>query len=476
MVERLKSCHIGEAKPTPSPRSGSLPLVHTTVATIPRQRGPSFTSSKLSNQSTQYLSFAPFMSMPWWTGPRLQLPDTPMTQNDMTSIQTLNVASNKRKREGEAEPPKRSPQKRSQATPLSLQGSNICQDDEMEFEPLDIFANSNTTQASANITSSSLATQGPSWNPYSSINPSHVHSPTPTLSPTKPSVTTLPEQTSNTSQQVSTPSPGLMQPFTNFDRQKQTVTVPARLVPEQSVSPRTQTVEIPRLPYANQVQARQMMLPQRATNASGHSVSSSQSAMLPLNLNNQFQIPRSVPPQGLFPVGPPRQMQNQSPNRPQTPQTHPSDIFRNPSLYKIPPWPSSPSQNSPSQRSTSTMRPPTPNANMANSRLNSNSNSGTAGFSIPQRTNMMHAQVATVQGMQNSLPQRAMPMTPRRTTPVQSQPRASPPTISSLPIQPQETPNKRKNSPNLYVFLRSPPVAFVFCLDFFASYSSLLSH
>ena len=107
MVQRLESCHIWdiEGKPVPSTsRSGSLPLGPPTTnpnANPNLQRSP--TTPNTSGPSPQFLSFAPFMSIPWWTSPCTELQDAPMMQNELFSIQPEHKASQKRKREGKVE-------------------------------------------------------------------------------------------------------------------------------------------------------------------------------------------------------------------------------------------------------------------------------------------------------------------------------------------------------------------------------------
>lgn len=455
MVQQLEFCHIREAKPVPGTRSGSLPLIPVTSNVNPNPRSAAFNLSNQGNPSSQFLPFAPFMSMPWWADQNLQLPDTPMAQHDWNPIQPEEKASNKRKREGEPEQPRFSPKQRSQAEQSSLQVGYVSQLGGTTIEPLDGFANSSTNFATVtlpNVPSPTSKMQNFSWNSNSTMNQTQERSPTPASAGTKTSITNSLRPNFRTSQKASVQCRGKTRPFQN-NAQKQTVTVPARLVPEQSVSPRTQTVEIPRLPYTHQVQPRQMMLLQRAMNANSQLVPSLENpgAMLPMNRNNQFQIPRSVHPQALFPVDPPENPQNPSPNGLQALQTYPSDILRKPSLYKIPPWPSPPSPASLNQIQSSAARPSTPTASVVNSMLgmSNTANSEVGGSSGHKRGNMIHSQSASVQGLQDGFPaQRMMPVTPPRAPPLQSQPRPSPPS-SSLPPQLQENPNKRKHSPNL---------------------------
>lgn len=357
-----------------------------------------------------------------------------------------NTASNKRKHEGQIEQPRPSPQQRSQTEKPSPQVDDIPAVDGMDFEPLDIFANPDPIATAGNVATPASTMQDFSWNQYSNINSNRLRCPTPT-SPTAKSNVIVPSRPAfRPLQQASISSVGLTRPYRNLNPQKQTVTIPARLVPEQSVSPRTQAVEIPSLPYAPQVQAQQTMLLQRAINTNSQPGPSSHTPgpNNPMNRNKQFQIPRSVPPQALFPVGPPRP--------PQAFQTYSSDIQRRPSLYKIPPWPSPSSPAAPNQPPSSATRSPTPNAHVAHSMLSINSSvsAGVRSFADQQRANMINAQRAMLQGLQIGAPTpRMMPVTPPRTPQLQDQARSSSSMASSPPTLPQENPNKRKHSPNM---------------------------
>lgn len=450
MVQRLESCHLGDIEGNPSPgvvRSGSLPSATPNMTANSTPRLTAFNPPSTGKPPLKFFPFAPFMSMPWRSDPNLQLQDIPLAQNDWTCMQPQDEASNKRKREGELEQAMPHPTQRSKDEQLSTEPSFSPQMNGIELARFDLFGHPSTapmTTSSNNMSSPTSTMQSFCWKP----NPNNANSkmrPSP-LTTIKSSTSAIVSQNIRGSQQLSPQNSSSVQTDSNGRPQKDTVTVPARLVPEQSVSPRTRTVEIPRSPIPAQDQARQMMLFRRAVNSPFHQgVQAPNSGALPaMNRNNQFQIPRLVPPQAFPFQGFQRSHQNPIPNRPQNPQTYPSDVLRKPSLYKVPPWSSPPSPTSPTQSSVS--RSPISNASVGSSNTGMTSRtSGGKGFSDPQRMNMTLAPGMGGQGQ--FLTQRMMPVTPPRTPPLQSQ-RSSQPR-SPPPPQPQLNPNKRKYSPNL---------------------------
>jgi hypothetical protein len=146
--------------------------------------------------------------------------------------------------------------------------------------------------------------------------------------------------------------PTLLRPRQDSNQNQRIIRVPASLVPDQSVSPRTKMVQILKLPNTNQISSPQ---------AVQHAIRTSPSSQyLPtINLDTQGQLPRgpyshvetphnatspTVSDLGLIRV------QQQS-------RSHSSDLLRKPSLYKVPPWPSPTSLPSTVQAPSSTLPP-----------------------------------------------------------------------------------------------------------------------
>ena len=393
MVQRLESCHIWdiEGKPVPSTsRSGSLPLGPPTTnpnANPNLQRSP--TTPNTSGPSPQFLSFAPFMSIPWWTSPCTELQDAPMMQNELFSIQPEHKASQKRKREGKVEQYMPHPIQRSLDEQVSSQGDSFSEMEGLDTESTDISNTSSTKTNLTNLLSPSSRMQNFCWTLQSNASQNRGQSPISTtpylnlIDSSGPHVRVSQQAPSRISRSV--------QLKQNIRPQQQTITTPARLVPEQSVSPRTHTVEVPGPPFANQIQPRQKTVLQRSMLTSGQSLPSAQSqASTLMNRNNQFQIQRSVPSQPLLTEGFQR---SEHPSRPQNlQQTYSSDIQRKPSLYKVPPWLSPPSPNCSTQKSlSSTSRSPTLNATRMKSDLGINNSWGLTanGLSCCRRLNMV---------------------------------------------------------------------------------------
>ena len=351
MVQRLESCHIkdidGDHRPG-SCRSGSLPIApqatNTNDNTNPNQQflfpSPSFSLSGLGNASSQFLPFAPFMSVPWWLDPNMQLQDNSIIQDDGIPVQSEDMVAKKRKHDGDPEQPTSHPIQRSQAKQLSPEINNFSGIDRMDMLHLDIFSNptrDSTLANPPNISSMATSMHNFSWNPSSNINQGQGlrrYSP-PTTVLRRPSVAEQLWPSHYTSQQ----NPNLRTNQTS-NAQQQTVTIPAALAPDQSVSPRTQTVEVPKLPSSSQPQARQVRSQHAMVPNDLFQPSSQQPrAMVPMYLNNQFQIPRSTPPWSGNRPAAQRSQQDPTLNRPQQLMASSSDIMRKPSLYKVPPWP-----------------------------------------------------------------------------------------------------------------------------------------
>lgn len=457
MVQRLESCHIGGIKDKPTSgisRSGSLPLVSPVINANPKSRSPIFNSSNSSKPSSQFLPFAPFMLIPWQENPSIQLQAAPTVQNNWAPMQPEDKMSSKRKREGEVQQHMLHPTQRSQIRQSSTRANSL-ETDGMDRGPMDMLDTNRTATNSTNAPSPTSKMQSFCWNSRSNINRSHDRFPTPNTR--KSSASDVMGPNLGALPQASAQMLGSLRhnhPNQNGGPQNQTVTVPARLVPEQIVSPRTQTVEVPRLSLVSQAQARYMMLLQRDMTLSDQHVPSPRgpSGIIPSVTNNQFQIPRSVPPQKSSLQCFQRPQQNVLLNRPRNVQTRPFDILRKPSLYKVPPWPSPPSLTSPTQLSSSVSTSSASNTSLGSSRLGTNTtvNSGISGFSGPQSGVMISMQGTAGKCSLNNFPaQRLMPETPPRTPPPQFQTRSSLRSSSPPPTQSQLYLNKRKHSPNL---------------------------
>lgn len=447
MVQRLESCHIrdidGDHRPG-SCRSGSLPIALQAINTNPNQQSQfpslSFSPSGPDNASSQFLPFAPFMSTSWWLDPNMQLQDNSIIQDGWIPMQPEDTVAKKDKHDGDPEQPRSHPIQRSQAKQLSPELSNFSGLNGMDMLPLDIFSNpmDSTFAIPPTIPSTATSLQNFSWNPSSNINRVQDvrRCPPPTSVPRKLSVAEQLRPSHYSSQQ----NPNLMRANQTSNAQEQTVTIPAVLAPDQSVSPRTQTVEVPNLPSSSQPQARQV-LSQHAMAPSGVFQPSSQQlrTMMPMYLTNRFQIPRSAPswsdnrPLAKIP------QQNPGLNRPQQ-----SDIMRKPSLYKVPPWPSPASFSTTAQPSSAAAQPQIlktiNHENSSTSRLPSTCSSNN---SLPSNS-MTCQSTITPNSQKNFPPQRAMPIMAARTPPP-----PFPPGSPSIPLQLQQNPNKRKHSPNL---------------------------
>ena len=451
MVQGLESCHLRDIRDIANSdigRTSSLPSVPPVMNTSPRLQLSASNASSASKPPPQFLPFAPFMSMPWWTNPSFQVQDMSMAQNDWIPMRPEDRASSKRKFEGEVEELVRHPSERAQADqgPTHETAPEM---DGMDLDSSDALGRSDTSQnpASPSRMVSPSMMQNFCWIPPQNI--THSLGQAPTFTPEQ----AFSDQVRHDpciSLQEATSS---MRPNQHGINPKETVAVPARLVPEQSVSPRTQTVDIPRGALANQAQASML---QRSMITSGQSFSPPRSlhGMYPMHSSNQFQIPRSVPPQTMPPQSFPRK-HTPVVNPPRTVQTYQSDIVRRPSLYKVPPWPSPASPDRPAPSPPSSSRSPTSYASTANSNLNTTNNVNgvnlgrncSAGL---QRRNMMDPQRTMMQGMpKNSPAQRKIAATPPRITSLQPQARPSPPPPSPPLAAPQLTPNNRKHSPNL---------------------------
>jgi hypothetical protein len=451
MVRRLESCHIGGIEgnlATSVVRSGSLPSVTPTMAAGSDLPPISFNPPKASKPPMKFFPFAPFMSMPGRNEVNLQPQDLPVAHNDR-NVQPQNEGYRKRKLQEDTHESMPYPVRHSQNEQAPNEPSFSSQMEGIQIEPLDIFGESEADPTSTNPDSSSPSTLPiPSfcWKPIPSPKNVQMCSSPPIVATSSGSAAMA--QFTIGSQHTQTPSS--VQPEAHSSSPKETVTVPARFVPEQSVSPRTQTVEIPRPPppFPTQEEARQMMLCRRAVNSPSRGFaqdSQTSGSMLPLNPIGQFQIPRSVPPQSFPLPGFQRPQQIASLNRPQNPQTYPSDVQRKPSLYKVPPWPSPPSSTTPMHILSSA--PPSTTSNMKVGNLNvvlTNLASRGNGLSHMQRTNMVPAQ--RLGGQVQSSTQSMMPVTPPGIPPLRSPASSS---LSSPPLQAQLNSNKRKHSPNL---------------------------
>jgi hypothetical protein len=427
-------------------RSGSLPSVPQTMNNDANRRPTPFNQSNANKPPLGFFPFAPFMALPGWNESSIRLQDIPMVEDSWNYMQRKDGLSSKRKRDGEVEQPMRHPSQCAEKGP-SIEPSMSSQIDEIHLGSLDMFRNSGTslmTANSKNVQSPTSTMQSFCWKQTPNTDQSQRRPPTPTTTKSSASATLGPN--SCRVPQSSTPNPDST-PKPNGMPQKQTITVPARLVPEQSVSPRTQTVEIPRPPFPNQAQARQQLLFHRAVNSpSRQSVQSSRNpgAVLAMNRNNQFQTPRSVPTQSSHFQNLAGPQQTQPLAHPQNSSTSPSDVLRKPSLYKVPPWPSTPSPSGPAHRPSSPSRSPNSNSNAESS--DGSTTSRSSGFSNPPRMNMAHAQGYWGRG---PFPIHGMlPMTPPQLPLLRSPARSSPPT-SPLSPKAQLNPNKRKHSPNL---------------------------
>ena len=452
MVQRKEPCHFGDIKGSPWKgviRSGSLPSITPTMTTTATSNPLSIALNlpKASKLPLKFFPSAPFPSMLWPNESNVRREDIPVARNDWTT-QPQEESSYPRQLEGDTHKSMAHPTQHSQNEQVPTEPSFSSQMEGIQIEPLEIFANTGTNPTSTNsnnMSSSSSAMQNFCWTPTPSTENTETRYSLPIT--TKAGSSSTLAQNVLSSQHTQTPSS--VQPDANDRPSKETVTVrvPARLVPEQSVSPRTRTVEIPRPPFPTQEQARQIILYRRAVNSPSRGFaqdSSSPSPMLP-DPNGQSQIPSSVTPQSFALPGFQRSQQNPTLNRPQNLRPSSSNVLRKPSLYKVPPWPSPPSPTSPTQMPSFAPRSPTSNVSAGSSNVcMTNLTSGGNGLSDKQRMDMVHAQGFGGR-CQFSTP-RMMPVTLPRTLPLQSQMPSSP---ASPPPQPQTNPNKRKHSPNL---------------------------
>lgn len=426
IVRRLRSCHTDEKCSGSSSRSSSLPMMCSTsnADCAPRPATSTF------RDSTHSVPFAPYVSMPMLMKPSLQLPSTSATHRNHSLVMSEFQASNKRKRDVEDDPAPMQPPAQRYAGSEPPHSSNGIDLDSMKHTPALVLASSGCP-----VTSTMLQF---SCNPHSNIKQTSMPPPVRLM----PHVGQPSNGDASDAQQFHWRNSDPRQPLSISTPQRLTITVPARLVPDQSVSPKTQTVEISRTSFANQAQAQKMMMLQRGMMANCQPPPRQVARnSVPRSHNNQTSAPRSLPPQAVFAVGP-RKPQPQPSAAPRIPQASPSDLARRPSLYKVPPWPSPPSQPSHTHRPSSATTPHSPNSSPMRGL-------GTKPSPNPQNAETMRAQAPARHNMQYSRPaQVMMPITPPRTPPFHSPPQSMR-TSSPLPFQQQQNLNKHKHSPNL---------------------------
>ncbi len=162
-------------------------------------------------------------------------------------------------------------------------------------------------------------------------------------------------------QQQTLQNPPPEQSFHNDSFQQQTVQVPALLVPELSVSPRTKTVQVVRQVKYNPGQSQPALLQTMAPSRAVPLPTSSQQTTAKINIRpidlNRQSIGSNIlaaAQNGSLPL-----------------QSDANDILRKPSLYKIPPWPSPLASPHPPQYMSDTTVPSStlPNRHLSHPRL-----------------------------------------------------------------------------------------------------------
>ena len=445
MMQRLQRCQIGNTEgffPPAVVRSGSLPSVKPAFNNDLKSRPAAINQLTTNKRPSTPFPFAPFMSMP---DPVMQRDEILMYQDDWSGVQTADATSQKRKSEEEVEATLPQPAKRSQdeqpsnppAVPSDMEG--------IHSESLKFTNPSDTISSATSSLPPASTMRGFRWKQIPNPIQSHMPSPLTTTAQSMLAGTT----TSNVLQQPPLQNQALV-PNVFGVQHKQTVTVPATLAPEQSVSPRTQNVELPPSSFLNPVFARQMMLFQHATNSpdyEGLPMVQNPQPVVPLTYNSQLPIPRSVHLQS-FPT---QQFQRSQKapyqNRPQLSQADPSDVLRKPSLYKVPPWTAPLPETSSAPAFPSLSRSTKSNAASGSSNINTN-NMAFGGNALSNTQQMRKQQPRGSPERPPVLFHGMIPMIPPRTPPPQGQARSSSPS-SPLFSQSQLNPSKRKHSPNL---------------------------
>lgn len=342
MVQQLESCHLSGRIPD-SAKSGSLPAITANFqADLTTHPEPACIPSPNMALLPAHSSLLPDLTS-WWSK---QIP--PIQDNDTLEFDWCGMPFAdeilKRKHEGEPEEPRPSPAERPQYVQSSVQ----------------------VNPGFSDPGSSSTVNEGTSdpWSNPSIQDPAEAHIPSATWWPgflgtpgvhsfiqPQSAYFTAPSSNLNAanhlwrriSRQRSSQSPSSPRSFPNQTWQQQTIQVPASHVPEQSVSPRTKTVQVVR--SLDPTQPQHQPSPAATSRSPAVPSSPSRSAMKPneASLNPNHQGPRQRPHSSSLEF----QQIGSTSDRPTPAVEHfrhvhsnPNDILRKPSLYKIPPWPS----------------------------------------------------------------------------------------------------------------------------------------
>lgn len=341
VVQKSESCQAGDYMLNTT-KAGSLPTITLADSIDSNIRYPSFNALETSNMTLPTPTLTPFPGwVPWWSDPAPLLSRSDAQHNWVP----IPIGGLKRKREWHHERssacPAQEPLPLQSLPSLSnalLETSDIDAFGEIDLDNTGFWSNANMQGPLAPL--SSQPTTVPSVD--SDLNASNSSGSFQDVASTADQTTkdsqlwpTQPGPPQATSMRQST----LLQPYNN---NWQRILVPASLVPDQSVSPRTKTVEVLKQPNSDQASLRL-----------------STQGIRPMPAPSQYQLTRPMgmsifgrasrkPPQVQHQqISPPSSIPNPATIRHPQPETNPLDILRKPSLYKIPPWPSttSPSVN-----------------------------------------------------------------------------------------------------------------------------------